>query len=147
MIIYGISDLVEFYKLYRKHNTNASYTHQNTAITIQGSITIPIWFPLPVSLRCSLSWHWVSPVARKEYTGWSQLKPTALFKFFWGDGCSFLMFCVGLRRIHLPHVSLANSERYTLLMNSWRNIYITIWSTQLFIAVYLKHRSPFSLIF
>lgn len=41
---------------------------------IKKSITIPMWFTLPVLTFLA------SSVARKEYLGWRQLKPVALFE-------------------------------------------------------------------
>lgn len=39
---------------------------ENIAIAIHSSIISPMWFPLPVSIRCSLSWCWATPVTGRK---------------------------------------------------------------------------------
>lgn len=60
--------------------SNISYSLQNTASAIHSAITIPMWFPLQVSIIRSLSRQWASSVSGEDYMGWSQLKPFALFE-------------------------------------------------------------------
>lgn len=79
-MLQGISDLADWYKIHRKHNSNVSYTSQNRAIAIHSSITIPPRFPLLMSKLCSPTGRWASPVIGKEYAGRSQLRPIAAFK-------------------------------------------------------------------
>lgn len=97
------------------------------------------WFLLPAPI-CSASWCWVCPVTGKEYEGWSQVKPIALFKVH-SIGSPIFKLNVRLSHIYTfsPHAALTSSERhYSPLIISEKAVYTTLWLTG--IAVYLKQR-------
>lgn len=93
-----------------------------------------MWSLLLVCIIYSLSWHWASPVTRKEYLGWSHHESVALFKII------LLIFQF------LYSMSQHNEYLSTLPMLVWLtqgDIYPTTWFTQLLICVYLKQRPHF----
>lgn len=100
-------------------NDTTIYWNHNMKITQQLHYTVEVEyntnvrFSSPVS-TCSLLWHWLSLVDRKEYVAWTNSIP--LFSSVCLITCAVFILCVGLSRIQSPlYASLASSGRHCSL--------------------------------
>ena len=81
---------------------------------------MPAWFPLLVTVICSLSWHWASPLTGKEHTGWSQLQPIALVRklllvvsvLYSLGWATYALLHTGLAKRRLSHTTSEFEEKH-----------------------------------